>query len=266
MFIYTGCLFIQRELVARHELKMYYIYEKKMELDICLSPALYPFYRKKEDVVVVVDIFRASTTLCAAFSNGASAIIPVADIELAKKYKEDGFLVGAERNTRRVDFADFGNSPFEYTADKVCGKEIVFTTTNGTRAIEASKGCKELFVGSFSNIDALIDACMKAGERIVILCAGWNNRVNIEDTLFGGAFTEKMVQKTAVTMASDAVRMALNLWELAKADPLNFLQSSDHYKRLVDNGAEGDAAFCFVENSTSVVPYYHQSEKKLRPL
>ena len=126
-----------------------------MILDICLSPALYPFYKKENDTVIVVDIFRACTTICAAFANGASAIIPVADIEEAKQYKLRGYPVGAERNTRKCDFADFGNSPFDYTQEKVKGKEIVFTTTNGTNAIEQSRGCKTLLIGAFSNINAL---------------------------------------------------------------------------------------------------------------
>jgi len=98
-----------------------------MILNICLSPALYPFYKKENDTVIVVDIFRACTTICTAFANGASAIIPVADIEEAKRYKSQGYPVGAERNTQKCDFADFGNSPFDYTREKVEGKEIVFT-------------------------------------------------------------------------------------------------------------------------------------------
>lgn len=234
-----------------------------MTLDICLSPALYPFYRKENDVVVVVDIFRATTTMCAAFNNGATAIIPIADIELAKKYKSEGFLVGAERKTRRVEFADFGNSPFEYTKEKVSGREIVFTTTNGTHAIEAAKDCSRLFIGAFSNINALVDKCLSAGERIVVLCAGWNNKVNIEDTLFGGAFAEKMSEKTEVVFESDTVRMAIQLWNLAKENPIEFVKSSDHYKRLVDNGVESDAAFCFMQNTVSVVPIYDKGAGKL---
>lgn len=235
-----------------------------MIIDICLSPALYPSYQKEGDTVVVVDIFRASTTMCAAFSNGATAIIPIADIELAKKYKHEGYLVGAERNTRRVDFADFGNSPFEYTADKVQGKEIVFTTTNGTRAIEAAKQSKSLFIGAFSNIDALRERCVQVGERVVVLCAGWNNRVNIEDTLFAGALAEKMVKENGATPGSDAVSMSLHLWETAKNTPIQFVQSSDHYQRLINNGAEGDAAFCLQANTLSVVPWYHYEEGKLK--
>ena len=103
-----------------------------MVVDICFSPALFPFYSQPNDVVVVTDIFRATTTMCTAFLNGLSAIIPVATTKEAEQYKDQGFLVGAERNVVQCSFADFGNSPFEYTRDTVEGKEIVFTTTNGT--------------------------------------------------------------------------------------------------------------------------------------
>ncbi|MDO5664961.1 MAG: 2-phosphosulfolactate phosphatase [Bacteroidia bacterium] len=234
-----------------------------MTLDICPSPALYSFYRKDNDTVVVVDIFRATTTMCAAFNNGATAIIPVSDIKLAKKYKSEGFLVGAERNARKMDFADFGNSPFEYTREKVLGREIAFTTTNGTQAIEAAKGCEQLFIGAFSNIDVLADKCLSARERIVVLCAGWNNKVNIEDTLFGGAFAEKLLQKTEVIFESDTVQMAMHLWRLAKENPIEFVKLSDHYKRLVDNGVKSDAPFCFMQNTVSVVPVYDKIAGKL---
>ncbi|MEA4950445.1 MAG: 2-phosphosulfolactate phosphatase [Petrimonas sp.] len=236
----------------------------KIAVDICLSPALYPFYQKENDVVVVVDIFRATTTMCAAFNNGAAAIIPIADIELAKKYKSEGFLVGAERKTRRVEFADFGNSPFEYSQEKVSGREIVFTTTNGTRAIDAAKDCGRLLIGAFSNIDMLTDKCLQWGERIIILCAGWNNKVNIEDTLFGGAFVEKLSEKAEVALESDAVRIALGLWGSAKHSPLDYIKNTDHYRRLIANGVESDAAYCLRQNTVSMVPYYDRDIKKLR--
>ena len=242
-----------------------YLCRKKMILDLCPSPALYPFYRKEDDTVVVVDVFRASATMCAMLHNGATAVIPVADIEEAKQYKSAGFLVGAERKTRKCDFADFGNSPFDYTREIVAGKEVVFTTTNGTMAIEMGKESRRLFIGTFSNIDALADKCMESPGRIVVICAGWNNRVNVEDTLFGGAFAERLSKKADMTPGSDAVRIALTLWHQAKNDPLTYLRQSDHYQRLIDNSATGDAAYCLQENTVSVVPCYHKEEKKLRP-
>ncbi len=235
-----------------------------MILDLCPSPALYPYYRKENDTVVVVDVFRASATMCAMLHNGAAAVIPVADMEEARQYKLNGFLVGAERKTRKCDFADFGNSPFDYTPEIVAGREVVFTTTNGTMAIEMGKESRRLFIGTFSNIDALADKCMESRGRIVVICAGWNNRINVEDTLFGGAFAERLSKKADVTFGSDAVRIALTLWHQAKNDPLTYLRQSDHYQRLIDNSATGDAAYCLQENTVSVVPCYHKEEKKLR--
>lgn len=234
-----------------------------MKFDICLSPALYPYYAQENDTVVVVDIFRATTTMCTMLKNGASAVIPVATIEEARSYKEKGFLVGGERNARKIDFADFGNSPFDYTKQIVKDKEVVFTTTNGTQAIDAAKESRTLLIGAFSNIDALAEYCLETAERVVILCAGWKNRVNVEDTLFGGALAERLIAQTTVRADSDTVRMAMDMWERAKKDPIEFVKPSDHYKRLVINGAESDIPYCFEKNSTPVVPVYDKVEGKL---
>ena len=235
-----------------------------MKIDVCLSPALYPFYKQDNDIVIVVDIFRASTTICTMFNNGASSVITVASVEEAKEYKDKGYIVGGERNARKIDFADFGNSPFDYSREAVNNKEIVFTTTNGTHAIDIAKDCKKLFVGAFSNINAIAEECHKIGERVVIVCTGWQNRINAEDTLFAGAFIEKASQLGAIEYGSDTTRIALELWNNAKYEPIEYLKSSDHYQRLIDNNAEGDISYCFKENSAPVLPWYCKSKNKLR--
>lgn len=235
-----------------------------MILDLCPCPALYPYYQKEDDTVIVVDAFRASATICAAFAGGVSAVIPVASIEEAKRYKSEGFLVGAERNARKCDFADFGNSPFDYIPERVSGKEVVFTTTNGTQAIQAAKGCRQLFIGTFSNIDAVLEASLRSVERVVILCAGWENRINIEDTLFGGAFAEKLAEKDELIIGSDSIRIALELWQQAKENPLEYVKNSDHYARLIANAAVSDAPYCLQMNTVSMVPCYDNCEGKLK--
>lgn len=234
-----------------------------MKLDLCPSPALYPYYRSDNDTVIVVDVFRASATICTILNNGASAILPVSNSELAKEYKSKGYLVGAERNTKRCEFADFGNSPFDYTHERVIGKEIVFTTTNGTRAIEYAKDCKELLIGTFPNINAVADKCMKSAERVVILCAGWNNRINIEDTLFGGAFAHILLEKGYVDFDSDSIRMSYELWLNAKNNLHEYLKESDHYQRLIKNHAIVDVAFCITQNSITKVPIYNKNDGKI---
>ena len=121
-----------------------------MFIDVCFSPALYPKYHRDESVVVIVDIFRATSTIIAAFENGARSIRPVATIEEAEACKAEGYLVGAERNCCRCAFADFGNSPFDYRPELVKGKDIVFTTTNGTKAIHYAKSAYRIITGAFS--------------------------------------------------------------------------------------------------------------------
>lgn len=234
-----------------------------MKANICFSPALYPYYMKDNETVVIVDIFRASTTICAMLANGASAVIPVADIEDAKRYKSRGYPVGAERNAKKCDFADFGNSPFDYTKEKVLGKEVVFTTTNGTQAIETAKDCNNMFIGAFSNINALAEKCLQLGEDVLVLCAGWNNTVNIEDMLFGSALVEELAKNIDIEFVSDAVRIASHLWNAAKENPIDFVSSSEHYKRLLLRGAEKDIEYCFSRNTISIVPFYNKETKRI---
>ncbi len=237
---------------------------KKMEIDVCLSPALYPYYKQENDTVIVVDIFRATTTICSMFQNGAASVITVADVESAKSYKSQGYMVGGERDARKIDFADFGNSPFDYKREVVEGKDIVFTTTNGTHAIDIAKESKNVFAGAFSNINALAQKCSEIGERVVVLCAGWKNKVNLEDTLFGGAFTKKLIDTGQFKIGSDSTRIALELWNNAKSDPIKFLSNTEHYKRLAKNGAESDIKFCFEENTASITPRYCKKTKQMR--
>ena len=154
-----------------------------LQVDVCFSPALYPVYHHPEAIVVVVDIFRATTTMVTAFERGVRSIRPVATVEEAEAYKQAGWLVGAERNVKRCPFADFGNSPFDYTADKVAGKDIVFTTTNGTRAITIARAAFRVVIGAFLNLQGVADYCRCHQRNVVVLCSGWQDKVNVEDTL-----------------------------------------------------------------------------------
>lgn len=234
-----------------------------MKIDICFTPALYPYYSENKDkIVVVVDIFRATTTMCAALNNGAKAIIPVASIEEAQAYKEKGYLVGAERNVKRCDFADFGNSPFDYTEDKVNNKEIVFTTTNGTQAIEMANDSEILIIGAFSNIDAVANFCFGRQKDVLVLCAGWNNRFNIEDTLFGGALAARLIDK-GYASASDAVQVALSMWKEAQPDVRSYIDRTEHIKRLEANNLQDSVEYCLTEDTVNIVPVYNRETKRI---
>lgn len=225
-----------------------------MNIDVCFSPALYPVYHNPEAIVVVVDVFRATTTMAAAFQNGISSIRPVASVEEAMEYKRKGWLVGAERNVKRCDFADFGNSPFDYTPEKVVGKDVIFTTTNGTKAITIAKSAYRVITGAFINLQAVADFCRKHGRDVVVLCSGWQDKVNIEDTLFGGALVDVLVATGEYEPATDAAIIARDMWTNNRDNLLAYIGPTDHMARLKANHLADSVPYSLTLNSAAVVP------------
>ena len=133
-------------------------------IEVCFTPKIYPEILTRENfIVVLVDILRATTTICTAFENGVKAILPVATPEEAKELKAQGFLVASEQDGRKLDFADFGNSAFSFTRERISGRVLVYCTTNGTRALEIAKSAEQIVIGAFINISALTD--WLAGRR-----------------------------------------------------------------------------------------------------
>ena len=164
----------------------------KLNLEVCLTPALLHLHDIRESIVVVIDIFRATSSICYGIENGAKAIIPVESIESCKSYQSTDFLLAAERNGEIVAGFDFGNSPFAYTSEKVKGKTIVLTTTNGTRAIHAAQEAHTIVIGSFLNLNTLCNWLKTENRNICLLCSGWKDKTNLEDTLFAGAIVEQL--------------------------------------------------------------------------
>ena len=155
-----------RRLNVKRDLNM-----AKRKLETCFSPALYEPDEHLNSVVVIIDILRASSAICTAFANGAASILPVADVSEAREYKSRGYLVAAERDGFVLDFADFGNSPFNFTRERVEGKTIVYSTTNGTGIINQASSASAIAIGSFLNMGALAEWIIKTGEGcFIILC------------------------------------------------------------------------------------------------
>src|SRR5687767_9180516 len=145
--------------------------EKKLIVDVCLSPYLYPVHHREEAIVVVIDILRATSAMCTAFHYGVEKMIPVATVEEAMEYKKQGFMVGTERNGIALEGFDFGNSPFSYMSDKIKGQTVVISTTNGTQAIEAARQAYQVVIGAFTNISALCDWLVLQNRSVLLLCS-----------------------------------------------------------------------------------------------
>ena len=233
-----------------------------MVVDVCFSPALYPKYRRTDSIVVIVDVFRATSTIIAAFENGARSIRPVATTEDAEAYKTKGYLVGAERNCCRCPFADFGNSPFDYLPEMVKDQDIVLTTTNGTKAIHYAKAAYRIITGAFVNLQAVADECIKEKRDVVVLCAGWEDKINIEDTLFGGALVE-LLQSHAYQPAGDAATIALTLWQKGKANLPDYIKQTEHYSRLTKHNLEDNVPYCLTLNLSNLIPFYSKKDNCL---
>ena len=225
---------------------------------VCLSPALLPFYDLEDTVAVVIDIFRATSSMCYGLANGANAIIPVAEIEECLAYQGKGYLLAAERNGEVVEGFDFGNSPFSYTSDKVAGKTIVLTTTNGTKAIQQCSGAKAVVIGSFLNITALSNWLKKQDHHILLVCAGWKNHFNLEDTVFAGAVVSRI--KTSESELDDAAHAAESLYLQARNNLAGFLSRASHGKRMQRLNITRDIDFCLQEDNVSVVPIMQSSQ------
>lgn len=222
------------------------------EIEVCLSPSLIPSYAIKGRIVVVIDIFRATSSICYGFENGAVEIVPVASVDECKSYEGKGYLLAAERNGEVVNGFDFGNSPFSYTKEKVAGKKIVLTTTNGTHAIQEAKEADKIVIGSFLNLDSLCNWLSEQSQDVLLLCSGWKNKFNLEDTLFAGAVVNSL--KNKFTHHCDAAIAAEDMYLLAKDNLRQYLFKSSHSQRLKELNIEADIQFCLKQNICNVIP------------
>ena len=226
----------------------------KNKVEVCFSPIMYPDFENPSAVTVVVDILRASTSICTAFMNGAEAVIPVATLEEAMAYKERGFMVAAERDGIVREFADFGNSPFNFTAERVKGKQIVYSTTNGTQAITLAGSSYQVIIASFINFSAVVSHLKDMDRDVLVLCAGWKNKFNLEDSLFAGAIVDKLLVHPNFYSICDSSHAAKDLWLLAKKDLLGYIEKAAQRHRLKENGLDDVLEYCHSFDLTDIIP------------
>ena len=230
-------------------------------IEVCFSPKLFPeILTQGNFIVVLADILRATTSICAAFQNGVQSILPVATLEEAKRLKDEGFLVASEQDGKKLDFADFGNSAFGFSRENVGGKTLVYCTTNGTRALEIAGNKGPVVIGSFLNLSAVADWLVDQNKNVVILCSGWKNKFCLEDTIFAGALTDRLLQKEDFLLHCDSAHAALDLWNIAKHDLSGYLEKAAHRHRLEKLGLDDVIPYSFNIDLMKVVPVFNGKE------
>jgi len=224
-------------------------------LNVCLTSDLFHHYDEGDKLVLVVDILRATSVISTAFHYGISELIPVSSVEQAKQYmNKEGYIVAAERNAEPIEGIPLGNSPFQYMNDDVKNKRLVLTTTNGTKSIKlASK--HEVISASFVNQDAVYNFIMKSKKDVVVLCSGWKGLVNMEDSIFAGILSDRLLKTNEFQSKCDSVLASIAIKIDAGNDLFSYLEDSAHRNRLKHLNMEADTKFCLNPTfKSSVIP------------
>lgn len=228
--------------------------DTRKRIEVCFTPGEYTYFKDEFEIVVVIDVLRATSAICAAFDNGIAAIIPVPTVEEAWEYKQRGFLAGAERKGQIVEGFDFGNSPFSYIKEEFRGQEVVLTTTNGTKSLDVAKDAEIVVVGSFLNLESLTNWLAEQDKNILCLCSGWQDKFNLEDTICAGAICNALINTGNFTSIEDSSIAAKYLYLSAKDNYLGYLKSSSHRRRLKNLNLNEDIKYCLTPNQTTVIP------------
>ena len=235
----------------------------KPELYTSFSPALLHLYDVSNSIVVIIDVLRATSTIATALYNGAKSVIPVDSvshcIEISNQIQ--GITAG-ERDGKIAEGLEYGNSPFEYPREFIEGKTLVLTTTNGTKLLHMAldKGARQIVTGSFPNLDEVCNYLLVQNLPVVLACAAWKDRVNIEDMLFAGAVINKV--KDSFDINCDSSQVAETIYTQAKEDLYGFMKikNASHYLRLSNYGLEKDIRYCLTPNTAPVVPFYEDGK------
>ncbi|MCT4663921.1 MAG: 2-phosphosulfolactate phosphatase [Flavobacteriales bacterium] len=226
-------------------------------IQICFSPELFPLFSDRKSIVVVVDVLRATTTMCHALDGCVEKLFPVATVAEAMNKKDElngSAIYAAERDGKIVKGFDYGNSPQPFLGKEFKTQNMVLTTTNGTRMINMAKNDHEVIIGSFSNITAITNYLKDRKEDVIICCSGWKGKFCIEDTLFAGALAKNLLESKEFEHNCDSVLSSVALYNDAESDLYGYLETSSHRKRLKDLSIEEDVKICVSKDLTNVVP------------
>lgn len=238
-----------------------------MRIDVLFGPAAITPAAVSGRVVAVIDVLRASTTIAAALANGARHVVPLdsADevITRAKQFSRSDVRTAGERKMLPIPGFDLGNSPREFTREAVEGKTVLFTTTNGTSALVAIQGARDVVVASyvnFSAVSALLRTAARGGTDVAIVCAGRDRQFSLEDAACAGRYARSLAKRIPREELGDGA-FACTILDRRYGDRLDQLfADSEHGQALADAGFEADLAMCAAVDSYPVIPIYQDRQ------
>lgn len=217
--------------------------------------------------VVVIDVLRACSTLVTALSNGARAVMPVADMaqagRIAGNLDPDVYRLGGERDGEKIDGYHLSNSPLEYTEDTVTDRDVILNTTSGTQAFTRATSAQHLVAGCFLNAQRVVDFVREVDDQVTIVCAGNQNRLALEDTLCAGLLLDRLWNHSEPENVTDSAHTAYTLYETDRDTLPPALRQANHAEWLLEQGHADDLDYCFQIDTHALLPYY--AENRLRP-
>lgn len=234
-----------------------------MKIEVFLTNSIVSEEDVKDRTVVVIDVLRACSTIATALNNGARSVVPVADMaqagKIASNLDQQSYLLGGERDGIQIEGYHLGNSPLEYTSKMVSGRTVILNTTNGTVAIDQARAAEHLLIGSFLNAGRVVDFIRDAGNDLTIICAGWRNRVSLEDTLCAGLMLYTLWDGVEPNSVSDTAHIAFTQYDHDRDNLTSALHRCNHAQWLASQGFENDVEYCLQLDALPVLPYYQDS-------
>lgn len=239
-----------------------------MRIDIRLLPFISDPTSLSHRAVVVIDILRATSVIVHAISQGAIEVIPVVSVDEAfqeaKTFPQGSILLGGERGSRKIEGFDLGNSPREYIAERVKGKRLILTTTNGTKAFHLVSSGREVMAGSFFNIGAIVRRCLDQDHDLLIFPSGDGGRFSLEDTVCGGMMIDQIVKTGKLPIVlTDAALSAQILYQRFAKNIIEAFHLSYHGRDLMNKGFGDDLVYCAQIDITDIVPTFRDGAIKI---
>ena len=238
-----------------------------MKVHVILSPNNVDDLYFTGKTTVVIDVLRATSVILKALDSKAKEVIPVGSIDFAMKISVNSHggqtLLCGERNTQMIEGFDLGNSPSEYTEERVGGKSIILFTTNGSKAIVKAKYSDKVFIASFNNLSTIADHLIKLNNDVEIISSGASGIFCLEDTICAGALVKLIMEKKPDIKLTDATNASLTLNEKYGKDIKLMLENCEHGKILKTNDFESDLDFCSTVDNIPLIPYFTGGEIKL---
>lgn len=233
----------------------------KHRVEVCFIPDQYPLYAAGMGIVVVIDVLRATSAMVAAFENGVDRIIPVSTVEEARQYiGKPGYIAAAERNAEVVEGFAYGNSPLAYVGQDLRGMTIVMSTTNGTKAINIARDAKKLVIGSFLNLTALCDWLQEQDEDVLLLCSGWKDKFNLEDSVFAGAVIDRLLASGKFGVEEDSSIAAKYMFMAARDNFMGILKAAPRRRRIEQLKLLSDVKYCLTPDQSTLIPILRNGE------